>query len=226
MSNRYKLGILGGMGPLATAKLYERIVNLTDAKNDQDHIEMCILNNCTIPDRTKAIFENGESPVEKLVQGVNQLIEIGCDNFIVPCNTAHFFKDKFIQNDKINFIDMIDETIKYLKENFYGLKVCVLATIGTVMSNIYGKDPEVKINYPCEFTQKEVMEIIYQTKAGVDMFDKLQNLVSSDKYDVYLLACTELSIYKDRLDGNVVDAMDILAMKAIEKCGKKVKIVE
>lgn len=226
MSNRYKLGILGGMGPLATAKLYERIVNLTDAKNDQDHIEMCILNNCTIPDRTKAIFENGESPVEKLVQGVNQLIEIGCDNFIVPCNTAHFFKDKFIQNDKINFIDMIDETIKYLKENFYGLKVCVLATIGTVMSNIYGKDPEVKINYPCEFTQKEVMEIIYKTKAGVDMFDKLQNLVSSDKYDVYLLACTELSIYKDKLVGNVVDAMDILAMKAIEKCCKKVKIVE
>ncbi len=223
---RYKLGILGGMGPLATAKLFERIVNLTDAKSDQDHIEMCILNNSSIPDRTKCIFENGESPVEKLNEGIKQLIEIGCENFIVPCNTAHYFKNKYIKDDRINFIDMIEETTKYLKENFNGLKICVLATIGTVMTNIYGQDKDVNINYPCDFTQKEVMEIIYQTKAGVDMFDRLQNLVLSEKYDVYLLACTELSVYKDKLKGNVIDAMDVLAMKAIEKCGKKVKNIE
>jgi len=223
---RYKLGILGGMGPLATAKLFERIVNLTDAKSDQDHIEMCILNNSSIPDRTKCIFENGESPVEKLNERIKQLIEIGCENFIVPCNTAHYFKDKYIKDERINFIDMIEETTKYLKENFNGLKICVLATIGTVMTNIYGQDKDVNINYPCDFTQKEVMEIIYQTKAGVDMFDRLQKLVLSEKYDVYLLACTELSVYKDKLKGNVIDAMDVLAMRAIEKCGKKVKNME
>lgn len=220
---RYKLGILGGMGPLATAKLFERIVNLTDVNSDQEHIEMCILNNCTIPDRTSAIFDDGELPIDKINEGINQLIEIGCENYIIPCNTAHYFKNYYLKDDRINFIDMIEETIKFLKEKFYGYKICVLATNGTVKTNIYGKDESVNINYPCDITQNEVMEIIYKTKAGFDMFNNLQNIVKSEKYDIYLLACTELSIYKDRLEGNVIDAMDILAMKAIEKCGKKVK---
>lgn len=221
---RYKLGILGGMGPLATCALYEKIIKFTDASCDQEHLEMCILNNCMIPDRTKAIFDNGENPLERLNEGINKLIEVGCEYFIVPCNTAHFFAKDFILNDKIKFINMIDETINYLKENFRYNKICVLATTGTVNTQLYSKDKDLNIYYPCEIVQNEVMKVIYETKSGKNMEKELNNIVNNDKYDLYLLACTELSIYKDKLQGNVVDALDILAISALKKCGKKVKI--
>lgn len=218
----YQLGILGGMGPLATCKLYEKIINFTDASCDQEHLEMVIINKCSIPDRTKAIFSNGDSPVEKLKEGINELISIGCEYFIVPCNTAHYFiKDFDIKG--IKFIDMIDETISYLKNKYPYNNICVLATRGTVDTKIYSKDLSLKIFYPCEMIQEQVMEIIYETKSGKNMLEKLQNIVNNDKYDIYLLACTELSIYKDQLQGNIIDALDILAVSALKKCGKKVK---
>lgn len=219
---RYKLGILGGMGPLATAKLYERIINLTSASCDQDHIEMIILNNCKIPDRTSAIINGTASPIDSINEGINTLIQNGCENFIIPCNTAHYFKDKFILQGKINFIDMVLETKEYLKEVYPFAKVCVLATLGTVKSKIYDSD---YIYYPCENVQNEVMNIIYNTKAGLDMTERLNKLITNDKYDIYLLACTELSIYKDKLNGNVIDALDILAVKTIIKSGKTPKTI-
>lgn len=219
---KYKLGILGGMGPLATAKLYEKIVNNTQAKCDQEHIEMLIINMSSIPDRTKAIFDDGENPVNKINEGINELIKNNCENFIIPCNTAHFFKDKFNLQGKINFIDMIKETENYLLENYSKASVCVLATSGTVKANIYGQNPKLNVNYPNSINQDKVMEIIYQTKAGRDMQEMLQEIINQKEFDIYLLACTELSIYKEKLKGNVIDAMDILVNKAIETCGKKV----
>lgn len=219
---KYKLGILGGMGPLATCKLYEKIINKTYANCDQDHIEMVIINKCSIPDRTKAIFDNGDNPILKINEGIDELIKNGCENFIIPCNTAHYFKDKFDLQGKINFIDMIEETKSFLEENYKNSKICVLATNGTVKTNIYGKNTNLDINYPNEIIQKQVMDIIYKTKSGNDMCLELQKIIDNKEYDLYLLACTELSIYNERLNGNTLDAMDVLVSSVIRKCGKKI----
>ncbi|CCY07794.1 aspartate racemase [Coprobacillus sp. CAG:698] len=219
---KYKLGILGGMGPLATCKLFEKIVTKTYATKDQDHIEMVIINKCSIPDRTAAIFENGENPVPKINEGIDELIKNGCENFIIPCNTAHYFKNSFDLQGKINFIDMIEETVKYLENNYKHSKICVLATDGTVKTNIYGKNNNLNINYPNETIQKQVMEIIYKTKSGFDMCSELNKIIDNKEYDLYLLACTELSIYNERLNGNTLDTMDVLVSSAIRKCGKKI----
>lgn len=219
----YKLGILGGMGPLATAKLFEKIIKFTDAKSDQDHIEMVILNKCTIPDRTNAIFENGESPINKINEGINELINNGCEYFIIPCNTAHYFKKYFNLQGKIKFIDMVEECLNYLLTNYKDKKICVLATSGTVKTNIYGENKSLNIIYPDSETQNKIMNIIYKTKSGFDMFEDLQEIVNFPVYDIYLLACTELSIYKERLMNNTIDAMDILVKSVINKCGKKIK---
>ena len=83
--------ILGGMGPLATADLFKKIVLLTKAGCDNDHIRIYIDDNAQIPDRTTAILEGGTDPVPAMTDSVKKLSSIGADVLIMPCNTAHYF---------------------------------------------------------------------------------------------------------------------------------------
>ena len=219
---KYKLGVLGGMGPVATADLYKRISEHTKASSDQDHIKMVILNDCDTPDRTKALLDNGESPVNALNEGINTLISLGCEYFIIPCNTAHAYSKDFNNLDKIKFISMTNETKNELKEKYQGKKVCVLCTNGTKATKIY-EDKDLDINYP--HNQDDVMDVVTNTKAGIDDIKKIQRIVKEEEknYDIFLLACTELSSYKNRIKTKriVLDAMDILVYKTIKACGKE-----
>lgn len=85
------LGILGGMGPAATADLYAKIVALTDASSDGDHIRTIIDSNVNIPDRTAAILAGGENPLEEMEAALDNLVCSGAEVIIIPCNTAHYF---------------------------------------------------------------------------------------------------------------------------------------
>ena len=89
--NKKILGILGGMGPAATADLYAKIVALTDASSDGDHIRTIIDSNVNIPDRTAAILMGGTSPLEEMEAALDNLICSGAEVIIIPCNTAHYF---------------------------------------------------------------------------------------------------------------------------------------
>ena len=218
----YKLGILGGMGPAATCDIYNRIINHTDAKCDQDHIKMVILNNTDIPDRTKALLENGLNPLPFINESIKDLLSLGCKYYIIPCNTAHAYADKFIQDERIEFINMIKETEKELSLNYNNKKICILCTNGTRYSKVY-ENNNLNINYPAN--QDKVMSVVTNTKAGLDVLKDLQEVIKEeeDKYDVFLLACTELSLYKDKIKTKkiVLDAVDILVKASIIKCGKK-----
>lgn len=218
----YKLGILGGMGPGATCDLYNRIIKHTKASCDQDHIRMVILNNCDTPDRTKALLEGGKSPLPYLNDGIKTLIDLGCEYFIIPCNTAHAYASKFRTKGKINFISMIEEVHKELEEKYKGKKVCVLCTNGTRSAKVYEKEG-VSIYYPT--LQDQVMSVVTNTKAGLDALSDLQDVINKeeDNFDIFLLACTELSLYKDKLTTKktIIDAMDILVKATIIKCCKK-----
>ena len=86
------LGIIGGMGPLSAVKLFERIVLLTDANCDQEHLRIFIDNNTSIPDRTDYILGNiSDDPREQLIQSAQKLQAIGADYLAICCNTAHYF---------------------------------------------------------------------------------------------------------------------------------------
>ena len=89
------IGILGGMGPLATADLFRKIVLLTDAEADRDHIRVCIDSNAQIPDRTAAILSGGEDPVPEMADALRNLERCGADCILMPCNTAHYFLPGF-----------------------------------------------------------------------------------------------------------------------------------
>ncbi|MBR6556177.1 MAG: amino acid racemase, partial [Clostridia bacterium] len=85
------IGILGGMGPLATADLFRKIVLLTEAACDNDHIRIYIDDNASIPDRTAAILQGGTDPVPVMSDSLKKLESCGADCIIMPCNTAHYF---------------------------------------------------------------------------------------------------------------------------------------
>lgn len=93
---RKTIGILGGMGPLATCDLFSKIIQITDASCDQEHVRICIVNNTEISDRTNAIIRHGKDPVPEMVKSAVRLQSFGADVLIMPCNTAHYFYDRIL----------------------------------------------------------------------------------------------------------------------------------
>src|SRR5208337_1505190 len=91
MSQKMTIGILGGMGPEATIDLFTKIVHSTPVSRDQDHLRLIIDNNPGIPDRQKAILENGPSPATMLIKTAKNLAVAGADFIVMPCNTAHYW---------------------------------------------------------------------------------------------------------------------------------------
>ena len=104
------IGILGGMGPLATADLFRKIVLMTKAERDSDHIRIYIDDNCFIPDRTGAILRGGESPLPQMRDSLSKLQACGADCIIMPCNTAHYFLPELKKDASVPFISILEAT--------------------------------------------------------------------------------------------------------------------
>ncbi len=83
------LGVLGGMGPLASAQFMLRLTLLTPAERDQDHIPAILWSDPRVPDRTQARLVGGEDPLPWLLRGITGLRRAGCSAIAIPCNTAH-----------------------------------------------------------------------------------------------------------------------------------------
>lgn len=220
------IGIIGGMGPLATVHLFERIVLRTKAQRDQEHIRVLIDSNTNIPDRTGAILGHGQSPLKELVKSARILEKSGADFLIMPCNTAHYFIDEIKQHVGIPFLNMPEETVKYTLDK-YGKDVVVglMATDGTIKSKIYENyysDSGIKTLVPSK-SQGKIMEFIYDVikrgnyGAGTDLFFEGVNELKEMGASAFLLGCTELSSaqYLYKFDGNFINPMEVLTERAI-----------
>lgn len=229
MENRKILGVIGGMGPQATQSFYQDVINNTIASKDQEHIDMVIINHASMPDRTGAILSGSTTDVfEKLLSDASKLETFGVDYIAMPCNTSHYFIDKLKLKVKTQFIDMIEETAEVLKDRNVK-KVGIMATDGTISSNIYKTKMEkfgIETVYPSHDMQSKVMEIIYdQIKAGKvpskETFQAVSEELKLLGAEAIVLGCTELSYYSqiNKLDEFYVDAQKVLVRKAIELCG-------
>lgn len=224
-----KLGVLGGMGPEATSYYFEEIVAHTQAEKDQEHIDMVILNQATLPDRTHAILTGDEEGfLDKFIASAKTLESLGVENIAIPCNTSHYFYEAVQSEIKVPIIHMIRETIQYAKENFADTqKIGILATNGTVKSGVYHRECEalgVEAIVPSAANQEEVMSLIYdEIKKGKPAtpakFQKAYDDLMAAGSDVVILACTELSVFKKshEIPANVLDAMDILVKESITR---------
>jgi aspartate racemase len=225
------LGIIGGMGPLATNVFYKMLIELTPAQKDQDHINMIILSHATMPDRTSAI-ESGDLSLllSKLQEDALFLEQSGATCIAVPCNTSHVVMDDIQKMVTIPIINMVRETVDYLLHecDCRDQKVGIMATEGTVKAEIFQKEmikrgliPVI----PSREYQQTLMHIIYDgVKAGLPVdpndFAAVEKQLREAGCKKIILACTELSCYamENTLTEIYVDAMEILARKAISIC--------
>ncbi len=227
------IGIVGGMGPLATSDLFRKIVEVTDAKSDQEHVRVCIDNNTEIPDRTAAILNGGEDPVPEMVKSAVRLQGMGADVLIMPCNTAHYFYDRLIPFVDTPFLNMIEETAKEIKRR--GIKkVGLLATDGTCRSGVYKNVFDamgIEMCMPSPDKQKSVMDVIYKgVKAGnlsielTGFYEDMDELFEKGAKTL-ILGCTELPVAFDlfKIDRPNIDPTLVLAAAAVRFVGAKVK---
>lgn len=218
------IGILGGMGPLATVELFKRIVLKTPAKEDQGHPKIIIYNNPKIPDRTAYILGKGENPLPKLIDSAKKLEKWGASFIIMPCNTAHFFAEEIQKTVGIPLINMVEETAEYIQK--LGLKkIGLLATDGTIRGMVYHKallKRGIEIALPDRKGQKEVMKGIYggikagNLELGKELLLKVAKKLEKRSEGI-IAGCTEVSIALSEGDLKVplIDPMDVIAEKAV-----------
>ena len=225
------LGIIGGMGPLATADLFRKIVEQTEAACDQDHIHILIDNNTNIPDRTTALLSGGESPVPELRKSAGRLIAMGAEGLMMPCNTAHCFHGDVQAVSEVPVLHMIELTREALEQR--GVTCAgLLATNGTIQTGVYQKHfGSIRLLTPEGEDQAAVMDMIYGgVKAGVMDYDASRVQAAAERLlaqgaQTIILGCTELPLALElyHLNFPATDPTLELAKGAIRFAGGKVK---
>lgn len=244
MNDTKKLGVLGGMGPKATSVFFDKLIARTDAEEDQAHIDAVIVNHASLPDRTRVIA-NGKKALflAAIAEDIKLLEQANVSHIAIPCNTSHYFYDELQAMTTVPIINMVEETVKELAaadgwaehgdhSGHAGniQKIALLATDGTVSSGIYNTWCQrygLTLHTPAPPLQREVMDIIYQVKAGhLEQEERLAALmthfIEQEQCDKVILACTELSCLalSDDLAAHYVDAMEVLIKEAIVRSGK------
>lgn len=228
-----KLGVIGGLGPVATAYFYELISRMTDADKDQEHIDINIISKPSIPDRTDYILgRSSDSPLPHMIEVGRSLVALGSDYIAIPCITAHYFHEELSQSIDAPIIHIVSETARYLKQH-KAKRVGIMATEGTIESRLFQKElinHDIEPLVPSREGQACVTSLIYKNvKAGLpinmDWFNKVKEELKSKGADTIILGCTELSMIKrdEHIGSGFIDALEVLAMCSVIKCGAKLK---
>lgn len=134
------VGVLGGMGPLATVDFLRKLVDSTPAANDQDHIPLLVRFCPEVPDRSNAVLGNGPSPVAALRAAAASLEEAGAGCIAIPCNTAHLWHAEIASALHIPILHIADAALEQLAPapaRVAAPRVGLLATDATVRARVY-----------------------------------------------------------------------------------------
>jgi aspartate racemase len=222
------IGILGGMGPEATADFFQEIIRLTPAEKDQDHIPVLIYSDPRVPERTRAILHGGEDPTPYLIKGAVTLEHAGAGILAIPCNTAHYFLSRLTPHVHIPVLDMIEETLRRTRAQIGKVRaVGLLATVGTIQSGIYREvfgRHGVEVLVPEAADQERIQQAIFLIKAASynsarqGVFEGIGSALMAAGAQAVILGCTEIPLGFDegRADYPVVNATRVLAQAAVD----------
>jgi aspartate racemase len=220
------LGVLGGMGPVATIDFMDKVVRNTPAERDQDHIPMVIRLATDIPDRTAAILGDGEDPLPAMRRALHELETDRVSVIAIPCNTAHFWYDELQAETSIPILHIAEAVADTLPVGTDC--VGVLATTGTVKAGIYQKTMAkrgIHCIFPSDDEQAEVMRAIQLVKAGNGRSARKLLTHQADELlragcDAIIMACTEIPIAlaDAALAPKLIDPTEALAKAAVRVC--------
>lgn len=226
------LGVLGGMGPLASQLFYKVLTEHTDAASDQEHIPLLLLSDTEMPDRTAAILSGNFGQVrERMLSDLRFLEESGCRAVAVTCNTAHFFVDMVVPELHIPILHMVRLAAEAAAEP--GGRVAILATRGTIRTELYQRELEargVPVYLPPEEVQALVDMEIYQRikrglRADMDAWGEIEAAAREAGCTRAILGCTELSCIREQegLSTYYLDPLEELADAAIRFMGRALR---
>ncbi|HHX03015.1 MAG TPA: amino acid racemase [Tissierellia bacterium] len=226
------VGIIGGMGPLASVDLQRKIIENTVADEDQDHLHVITDCNSQIPDRTAAILHGGKDPLPEMINSAKRLEQAGAQVLVMACNTAHFYLEQMRPAVSIPFLSMIEAAIEEAKRQD-AKRVVIFSTTATQEKGLYElrcQKEGMEVLALSEEEKELMMRIIYAMKAGVmdhgiEEAKALLERKRQEGADVFFTACTELAIYfqEDDFVGPFVDPTEALARKVVRYAGGKLK---
>jgi aspartate racemase len=232
------VGILGGMGPEATAAFFALLVSNTKASGDADHVPVVLFSLPQIPDRTLAILHGGRSPLPALIRGAETLARAGADFAVMPCVSAHYFYKTLAARSPVPVINLLGETVAEVRKRFRGIKkVGLLATTGTIRSGIVAeafRPAGIEVLVPDGRAQRRVMNAIYGRrgiKAGVTAGAPRESLLAAASDLVrkgsraIVAGCTEVPLVIGPRDLPVpfLDPMRIAARVCIRRAGGRLR---
>jgi aspartate racemase len=222
------LGVLGGMGPLASAQFMVRLTMLTPAERDQDHVPVVLWSDPRVPDRTRGRLDGGEDPLPWLLRGLRGLKAAGCGAVAIPCNTAHGWFDEMAA-EGLPILHIVDAAAAELRRVVPAGKVGVMGTAGTLRMRLYQDRLERmgwQVIVPTDGDMERlVTPAIARVKAGrlADAYESLAAVVralSGSGAQAVVLGCTEIPLGIQagpwqELPVPLIDTIDALALAAI-----------
>ena len=221
-------GIIGGMGPEATVDLMQRIIRLTPAQDDKDHIHCLVDNNPKIPSRIKAIIEGqGEDPGPVIAEMAGRLEAWGADFLAIACNTAHFYYETVCAAVTVPVINMVEAVLEHITAKHPDCsEIGILASPAIRITGVYEKifgPAGIRILYPGPDEQDQLFRVIRSVKAGdfgplvQDQYDRVWDHLKGKGVALAVVACTELSALNRGGDSLVsLDAAEILAQQIVD----------
>ena len=224
------LGILGGMGPLATVDFMEKIIRATPAERDQDHVPVITASIPQIPDRSDAITGTGPSPLTAMVTSARRLQRAGAQAIAIPCNTAHRWHADIERHTDLPMFHMADAAVAAVTGSGVsaGSRVGILATTGTLAFGMYQQRLAAAGMQALALTDQAqdglVMAGIRAVKAGDTDNGGAKLAAAADGLlaqgaERIILACTEIPpalAAAGRRDGVYIDATDALARACVD----------
>ncbi|MBC5763491.1 aspartate/glutamate racemase family protein [Ramlibacter albus] len=220
-----RIGVFGGMGPAATVDFMDKLVTLTPARRDQDHLPVVVASLPHVHDRSRSILGVGKDPLPQLLEGIDFLNGAGVGVIAIPCNSSHHWYAQMSERSKVPILHIAKACVAAIPKEAAG-KVAVLATRGALASGFYQAaldERRIPHGVPDAATQPFVDDCIRQIKAG-EMKDggaslgKALAVVKEQGATAVIMGCTEIPIaakYTDTLGLHLMDSSLELARAAV-----------
>ncbi len=223
------LGVLGGMGPLATVDFLRKLIEETPARRDQDHVATVVYSVPQIPDRPAAIAGDGPSPLPAMLEGVRVLQQAGVQALAIACNTAHYWYDDISQAAGVPVLHIADAACDALeRRNVGATRVGIVATDGTLAAGFLQARLQRRGIEPVLNTAEEQAEWVLPAIACVKGHDlgrghalvtRACEALEARGAEAIILACTEIPVALDHAPNPhaaiAVDATRALAQACV-----------
>lgn len=198
------IGVLGGMGPLATVDFLGKLIAVSTAVRDQDHVATVTWNVPQIPDRQAALAGTGPSPLPALHDGIRRLAAAGATRIAIPCNTAHLWFDDIAAASPVPLIHIAEATLTALARVVEpGKTIGLIATRGLSASGLYQRRLRAA-GYGVEVSTEAELDELFtpgcyavkrnEVRAGARLLEAAaQRLLDRGAHHL-VLACTEVPL--------------------------------